>query len=174
MITFKQFLAEDSTIDTLEQNVRMAFPDTKKRQKDVNNVTITKVIFKPEGYNLIVDGASRSNNTGTVHSQRIYFTNVKYVPVGTPNSAPLEGLDTAVETIKTASLTVQVACDCMDFRFRFANYNKADNSLAGIAPPPYQRVAGSTRPEVNPSHTPGACKHILKLAQHLQQKKIVI
>lgn len=173
MLTFKQFLTEASTIDNLEQNVRGSFPDTKKRHKDVNNVTITKVVFKPEGYNLIVDGTSRSNATGTIHTQRIYFTDVNYVPVGTPNSVPLEGTDTAVETIRSGDSNVQVACDCMDFRFRFAGFNKGDNSLAGIAPPPYQRKT-TTRPPVNPSRVPGACKHILKLNQYLQQNHIVI
>jgi hypothetical protein len=173
MKTFKQYLNEDSTIDKLEQNIRVAFPDTKKRQKDINSVTVTKVTFKPEGYNLIVDGMTRSNNTGSVHTPRLYFSGVKYVPVGTPNSAALEGTETAVEPIQSGSLTVQVACDCMDFRFRFAGFNKGDNSLAGIAPPPYQRKT-TTRPEVNPARVPGVCKHILKLAQYLQQKRIVI
>jgi len=68
----------------------------------------------------------------------------------------------------TKSLDVQVRCGCEDFRWRFAPYNHGDGSLYGNAPPMYSKK--TNRPPVNPSKTPGVCKHLRKLKSELERE----
>lgn len=63
---------------------------------------------------------------------------------------------------------VRVRCSCMDFRFRFAWEDKAVQALYGGRPARYTRKPGSTRPEVNPKHIPGMCKHIYQAAKSIE------
>jgi hypothetical protein len=175
MITFKQFLAEISTIPQLDMKARQAFPHTKKRQNDVGsvvpqpNMAFTPNVPKNE---LTIDTRTRSSNTGDMHNQRVILYKVNFTQPGQGTQLP--NLDAAIEPVQLNSETSRVACDCMDFRFRFANNNAKDDSLAGNPPPAYQRVPGSNRPEANPSHLPGMCKHLMRIIQQLKQQKIVI
>lgn len=70
---------------------------------------------------------------------------------------------------KSNSVDVRVRCGCEDFRWRFAYYNSGDNSLYGDPPDPYVRK--TDRPPVNPSNTPGVCKHIMKLKKELEREE---
>lgn len=63
---------------------------------------------------------------------------------------------------------VRVRCSCKDFRFRFAWEDKAVQALYGGRPARYTRKPGSTRPEVNPQHIPGMCKHIFQCAKGIE------
>lgn len=64
---------------------------------------------------------------------------------------------------------VRVRCSCYDFRFRFAWEDKAVQALYGGRPARYTRKPGSTRPEVNPQHIPGMCKHIYQCAKGIER-----
>ena len=55
--------------------------------------------------------------------------------------------------------TVKVNCSCSDFYYTFGYYNWRTQTLFGKKPIPYQRKT-TTRPERNPQHLPGLCKHI--------------
>ncbi len=177
MLTFKQFLDETSTIPQLDMKARQAFPTTKKRQHDVGSVTplpgmyCTPNVPKNE---LVIDTRTRSSKSGSAHTQRIMLYGVKFVQPGEPNGVQVPDTQVAVEPIKLNKDTARVACDCMDFRFRFANQNNKDDSLAGNAPPKYIPVQGSNRGPANPSNLPGMCKHIMRMVQQLKQLKIVI
>lgn len=61
---------------------------------------------------------------------------------------------------------VKVRCSCRDFYFRFAVWNHKAGVLFGRIPPKYKRKT-TTRPEVNPQHIPGICKHIQLAAKVL-------
>jgi hypothetical protein len=175
MITFKEFLAEISTIPQLDMKARQAFPHTKKRHNDVGSVipqpdmTMTPNVPKNE---LTIDSRTRSSNTGDMHIQRVILYKVNFVQPGQGTQLP--NSEAAIEPVQLNSETSRVACDCMDFRFRFANNNAKDNSLAGNPPPAYHRVPGSNRPPANPSNLPGMCKHLMAVVQNLKRQKIVI
>jgi hypothetical protein len=83
-----------------------------------------------------------------------------------------DGQDYHVQPLQLAGHNVKVRCNCMDFYFRFANYNAQDKSLVGKPPPLYRRKT-TTRPPVNPGQVPGMCKHLLKLVQTLQGAGLV-
>ena len=171
MITFKQWLAEESTIPQLDMKARQAFPNTKKRQNDVGSVRVMPDVFYHPNTNtqeLTIDTRTM-RNSGNVHNQRIMLYHVNFVNQG----SPLGDTGARVEPVQLTKDSARVSCDCMDFRFRFADNNHQDDSLAGSPPPAYQRVPGSNRPEANPSHLPGMCKHLMRVVQDLRAKRIV-
>jgi hypothetical protein len=64
-----------------------------------------------------------------------------------------------------------IKCSCQAHRFSYEYYN----SKAGVnigRPRGYKRKT-TTRPEVNPHHTPGMCKHITTVCQHLEKSKLI-
>jgi len=63
---------------------------------------------------------------------------------------------------------VKVRCSCEDFRWRFATYNHKDNSLYGNSPEAYAKK--TDRPSVNPTNSPGVCKHLIKLKKELERE----
>ncbi len=171
MITFKQWLSEESTIPQLDMKARQAFPNTKKRQNDVGSVRVMPDIFYHPDTNkqeLTIDTRTMSNS-GNAHSQRVMLYHVNF----TNDGIPLGQTGAHVEPIPLTKDTARVSCDCMDFRFRFADNNNRDDSLAGEPPPAYQRVPGSNRPEANPSRLPGMCKHLMRVVQELRRNRIV-
>lgn len=176
MLTFKEWLFEKSTIPQLDAKARQAFPHTKKRHNDVNSVNVMPgTFFAPNvpKNELTVDTRTKSRS-GNVHTTRIIFYRVNYAQPGTPNTTQLPDMDVAVEPIKLNAETARVACDCMDFRFRFANHNHRDDSLAGEPPPAYQPVPGSNRGPANPAALPGLCKHLMAVVRDLRAKRIVV
>lgn len=175
MITFKQWLFERSTIPQLDMKARQAFPNTKKRQNDTGSVNILPGIhYAAKGDELTIDSRTTSSNSGNAHSQRIILYHAHIGHQGDPNMIPLGDTGAAVEPVPLTKDNARVSCDCMDFRFRFADNNDRDDSLAGEAPPAYQRVPGSNRPPANASGLPGMCKHLMKVVQTLKQHRIVV
>jgi hypothetical protein len=61
---------------------------------------------------------------------------------------------------------VRVSCSCKAYYFYFSYWNKVAGVHARRPLRAYVRKT-ETRPEVNPEHLPGACKHILALANYL-------
>lgn len=176
MLTFKQWLNEVSTIPQLDMKARSAFPTTKKRQNDVGSVNVlpqATYIPNTQDGELTINTRTSSSRSGNIHVQRIILYKVQFANPGEGNAVQLPDTEAAVQPIKLTADTARVACDCMDFRFRFANNNNKDDSLAGNAPPAYQRVPGSNRPPANPTNLPGMCKHIMAAVRDLKQKRIV-
>ena len=77
------------------------------------------------------------------------------------------GDDFQMEPIDLSRNIVRVRCDCLDFYFRFAPWDFSNNDLFGPKPKPYVRKT-TTRPSVNPTRSPGVCKHIMKLVLGLR------
>ena len=176
--TFKQWLEETSTIPQLDAKARQAFPNTRKRQNDTNSVIpmSNMIIFvpNPQKQELVIDSRTRSPRSGTMHVQRIMLYKVEFGNIGENGVTPLPNTQVGIKPYKLTADTARVACDCMDFRFRFAQQNHNDDSLAGNPPPAYSKVPGSNRPEANPSGLPGMCKHLMRIVQELKQKRIVV
>ena len=83
-----------------------------------------------------------------------------------------DGEEHHIEPINLSRNNVKVACNCLDFYWRFSTWNHGANSLNGNPPPPYQKK-NPNRPPVNPQRRPGVCKHILKMAIALKNANIV-
>lgn len=177
MLTFKQWLNEVSTIPQLDMKARSAFPHTKKRQNDVGSANVLpQATYIPDTTKgeLTINTRTNSSRSGNVHVQRIILYKVQFANPGEGNATQLPDTNIAVHPIKLNADTARVACDCMDFRFRFADNNNKDDSLAGEAPPAYQRVPGSNRGPANPTPLPGMCKHLYAVVNQLKRSRVVI
>lgn len=170
-----QQLDEYSTADQLDNNIRAAWPDTRKRQNATNEVTVTTTEFIPYIGMKTLHIRSHTRSNGHDHQQAVQFLNVAFANGDSDSVVTIEatdGTETSLIPINLATHNIKCRCTCMDFRFRFANYNSSDKALVGRPPPPYVRKT-TTRPPVNPMQVPGVCKHILKLIQVLQQQGVV-
>lgn len=63
---------------------------------------------------------------------------------------------------------VRVNCSCLSYYFYFGYYNWANDCHYGPKPRAYQKVPGSNRGSVNPTNSPGTCKHLNAFARLLQ------
>ena len=70
-----------------------------------------------------------------------------------------------------ASTPVQVRCTCPDFRFVWSWWDNSVQSLLG--PPKRYTRKTTTRPEANPPHAPGLCKHLIEFSLRLNQEGII-
>jgi hypothetical protein len=67
----------------------------------------------------------------------------------------------------TLHTEVTVRCSCPDFYFTFMWYNFKNKTLFGRMGKRYVRKT-TTRPERNPLHIPGICKHLFQLQSYLR------
>ncbi len=170
-----QQLDEVSSVPALQTNIERGFPETKKRQHATNEVTINNVSYIPYIGMKMLHVKSMSTSNGHQYQQALQFNGVAFEPEDTDNNATFQasdGEDYHVQPLQLNGHYVKVRCSCLDFRFRFADYNSQDKSLVGRPPPLYQRKT-TTRPPANPARVPGMCKHLLKLVQMLQQYGLV-
>lgn len=171
-----QELAEASTVPDLEDNIVAAFPATRKRQHATGEVNVTNVQYIPYiGMKMLHVKSSTVSTNGNRYNQAIQFLKVEFEPEDTTENATFQasdGEDYHVHPLDLDGHNVKVRCNCLDFRFRFANYNSEDKSLVGRPPPLYQRRT-TTRPPVNPDQVPGVCKHLLKVIEMLQRYGLI-
>lgn len=169
---FKQYLIETSTLTMLDNSTDRAYPSNKRREQ-INAVKVLpEMSMTMKGDDLVVDSRTSSPSSGKIYNQRMVFQHVQ--PLSPEDGGvQLRGSNTFIEPIEPNHTKLRVNCNCSDFRFRFAEYNSQDDSLAGDPPPPYQRVAGSTRPPANPLRLPGMCKHLYAITQYLEQIGII-
>lgn len=170
-------LTEVSTYDDLLTGIKRGFPNTKKRQNATGPVHITKVkysLFSDKGDQILqVTGLANSNNHKYYPQIRLSGVNVE--EQNTAQNATIQlssNQEVNITPIKLSQSTVKVKCTCLDFYWRFSTWNHGDQSLMGNPPPPYQPTGN--RPPVNPTKTPGVCKHIIKTLEQLRRAKVVI
>lgn len=141
-----------------------------------NRTVLYKYIVKSEEGNTAdsqwTAGTDRTIKASSGHYRVfVYFTDVK-TSSSKSDKTPVE-VDDGIFSAKMSmgSDPVKVRCDCHDFRWRFAYYNKKNDSLYGAEPPPYKRV--TNRPPVNPKKLPGMCKHLLNVVKHMKQNGVL-
>ena len=77
-----------------------------------------------------------------------------------------------MQSASEGSNPVQVRCACPFFKFAWAHWDKQEKALSGAPFPTYVRKT-KTRPEINPGHLPGVCKHLIGLFDRLRRDKIL-
>jgi hypothetical protein len=169
-----QQLLELSSVPALQGNIERGFPETKKRQHVTHEVVISNVQYMPYIGMKMLHVKSISASNGNQYQQALQFNGVAFEDADTDQNATFQasdGEDYHVQPLELTGHNVKVRCNCMDFHYRFANYNSQDKSLVGKPPPLYQRK--TNRPPVNPLQVPGMCKHLLKLVEILQRYGLV-
>lgn len=159
------------TLTQIKQNNIKGFPETKKRQKLIHVTGARDIKFTPyiPSNTLLV----KSNTTSNGHK---YVTSIEFKDVNFNEDSPVSFMGTDGEThsldpIREQNINVDVVCDCLDFRFRFADFHYQNKSLIGNPPPTY--IKKTDRPPVNPKKALGGCKHVLALADKLRQMRII-
>lgn len=176
LIRGARILQELSSLDDLETNIERAYPTTTKRQHITNTIQLHNVELIPYvGTKLLHVRSTTTSPNGATYKQALQILGVTFLPEPTDTSVTITDAQGNAYNIDPVTLTdhnAKVRCNCLDFYHRFASYNQRDKSLAGPPPRPYQRKT-TDRPPVNPLRLPGICKHLLKLAENLQQQGII-
>ena len=163
----------ESSLNQLYQSAVDAFPNTTMRQHATNPIKITNLHWVPyKGMKtLYIRGLAQ--NEGKEYSPNIVFKQVKYhLDLGVNIITLIDNNDQKyfLEQLSMDDNDVLVRCNCPDFKFRFGYYNHLDKSLQGRKSKKYE---GQGLWESNPTHSPGLCKHIMKLMKVLDESGIV-
>jgi hypothetical protein len=123
---------------------------------------------------LLCIGEARGTSLYPVY---MVFYDVEYSDVKdqwhTVRVAPSTDVEYWMKPIDGAKNPVRVYCGCTDFRFSYEYYNHKRNALfPAKKPTPYTRKT-TTRPEKNPEHLPGICKHLNEFAGLLHMRGII-
>lgn len=161
----------EATYDQLYQQTVSAFPKTHKRQHVVGDVRVQKLQYVPypEAGRLGINSVTKTTN-GDMHQQRMVIEGVDFDANGTAQVVGSVGRPVPLVPINLFDSNCKVNCNCMDFYWRFATWNAGDGALDGKAPPPY--VKKTDRPPVNPSQSPGLCKHLIAVFDRMEQDGI--
>jgi len=111
---------------------------------------------------------------GKNYETTVMFEDVVYEDSDQSDNVSFTGSDGDEHHIIPIDLSksnVKVACECLDFYWRFAPFNSKDGSLHGQPPSPYAKK--TDRPPVNKNKTPGVCKHLMKTITELKQEGVV-
>jgi hypothetical protein len=145
-----------------------AFPKTTRRQHSTHTVKVERMEWVPfEGLGTLFVKAL-CNNEGRKNECIVVFKKVAYREQeggGSVSLASSAGKTVHILPLSFEEDDVLVRCSCGDFRWRFAHWNKGDRSLFGRGPRKYEALV---RPGAsNPDESPGACKHLMKMAKIL-------
>lgn len=165
----------EMTLPELLQATEQAFPDTQKRQNATSDVRVDGISFVPTDGGLLIKGTVVNTNKGSKYETSVLFEQVNYTNENDRNAVELKGPDNSaffIEPLDVNKIDAKVSCTCMDFHFRFALWNYSKGTLLGQKPEPYQRKTDS-RPEANPKHSPGVCKHLIKTIEEIQNNQLV-
>lgn len=166
----------EAALKDLERNIIRGFPRTKKRQYATDTVRIVQLNIVPYVPSKGLLFKAVANNEGNTYAPEIFFDEVTFENEDTPNNVTFTATDGEqyhIEPIRFTNNNARVRCNCLDFHYRFAQYNAHAGDLYGKPPPPYHRRT-TTYPPVNPMKLPGICKHLLKLSKMLEENKYLV
>jgi hypothetical protein len=157
--------------DRLEQNAEKKLkPGRKERASDV---TLTNTVFIPYFNDNYLEIESKSRTTNGSYISRIVFENVVFRDEEMKDSAKImtpDGSEYYFKPINRKRAQVKVSCTCLDFYYRFAQYNHRDDALASDPPKPY--VKKTDRAPVNPAEVSGVCKHLIRMVEELEKDNV--
>lgn len=156
------------SLDNLIRSTSSAFPGTTARQHNVDQVAVKHIELLPANGKLIAKGIVRGSN-GKEYQVGIQFDDVEYNPEQNGVTFVSNEQEYTIMPIKKLTADCKVTCNCLDFRWRFAQYNDAKQALLGPKPDLYAKRPNSKRGPANPTHSPGVCKHLLDFADSLDE-----
>lgn len=170
-------IKEELTAAELGDNVDKFIPSSTKRQHSTQPIQIAQIKYipAPESNNLRLTSVARNFISSKKYDTTISFNDIEYEPEDTPQNITFIASDNEkyhIQPIILRTKTCKVSCNCLDFYFRFANWNFNTDSLDGKKPPTYYPKTHN-RPPVNPENKPGMCKHIIKLIQVLKAARLI-
>lgn len=167
---------EEMTLVDLEKSIVTGFPATTKRQHATDPVQIVQLKLNPYTHTTDLLAEAVANSGGRKYDTKVLFLDVTYEDEDTNNNITFvatDGDNYHIVPISLSTCNVKVRCNCLDFYYRFANWNGRDEALYGNPPPPYRRKT-QNRPPVNPDQVPGLCKHVIKTVQSLREAGLVV
>lgn len=167
------FTLDETTFTQLYNATVTAFPNTKYRHNVVDTIKVRNVKFVPyQGLNtLFIRSLTENLEKNTEYKTMVLIKNINFK--STKNSIKIfdeYGNPYRLEKPKVTKNDVLVRCNCKDFMWRFNYYNSLDKSLYGTKRKEHYSKGTF---EVNPSKSPGLCKHLMKFFEHLIKKKII-
>lgn len=146
-------------------------------------VKVGKLKILPTGTNVLFT-AKVKGTSGRIYITHIFFIKVKFTETDVKTKCKkytlIKGSDGKFYCMKLPSYMrndVTIRCSCEDFEFRWAFYNKKNNSLYGEPFPKYKRKTPlphkGGRPFANPLKVPGMCKHIYTTFSMLVHNRLV-
>jgi hypothetical protein len=149
-------------------------PERKQRAGKVKMNNMTFIPMQSNG--VLKVGANTTSNNGHDYWTTMVFTNVNYLQEGDADQDAYEfngndGTEYKIQRLPR-NTQVKVNCSCLDFHYRFAVWDDRFRSLDGNPPPPY--VKHSNRPSVNPTQSPGVCKHIMSMMDDLRSERLFV
>ena len=124
-------------------------------------------------FNATFKGVSQYPDT---HRVVILFSGLKFAAEPFKDCLHVEYKGTVyyVEKPSLSKTTIRVRCSCKDFYFCFSFWDYLNRAIVGPKPKKYTRKtpppSQGGRPEVNPNHFVGYCKHTFYLLKYLKQK----
>lgn len=165
----------EMTLPELLKATETAFPDTSLRQNATSDLRVDTQEFIPTSGGLMVKSKVTNTNKGSAYETSVLLLNIEPSDESDSSATKVigaDGTDYYFKPIDINKTDVQVSCPCMDFRYRFATWNFGKGTLLGPKPEPYVKKT-TTRPEANPSHSVGVCKHLVVTMDELQDKRLI-
>jgi len=161
----------ESSVEELYRSSIKAFPNTTRRQHSTDTIVIKELRWTPFiGVNTLFI-KSLAQNEDREYGPCILFKGVNYKGNQVKITAN-DGLQYNFNKLSLENTDVLLRCNCPDFRYRFAWYNKLDHSLYGRLPKKY--IATGNGPPANPMELEGMCKHLMKTMKVLKEAQIFL
>jgi len=168
------FSIYESTYSQLYGRIVDAFPNTTKRQYAVDPIQISNVQIIPfVGLRTLFLKADAINEDRQ-YAPMLLFKNIQYT-----NSLTSEAIEVSTADGRQVRFhrplidenELALRCSCGDFYWRFNYFDHLDRSLYGRKRAKYE--AKKVQWSVNPSESPGLCKHLIKMMQVLKESGLV-
>jgi hypothetical protein len=160
------------SLSNLKNNVNRAFGPERNQKAPKTRVTNYQAIPSVQDKTLLLK--FKVSGETSPYAVEVRFLNVKYGQEGDGLSSivAMDGNTYYFKQFTQSQTQAKVKCNCLDFYYRFSVWNHGKNSLEGDPPPPYVRKT-DYMPPVNPTKTPGLCKHIMKVMEFLRGENII-
>lgn len=168
---------DERTYQDLETKTKNFAPPASPtaRQNAVGPIQVQKMELNPARQSGSLEAKAVVSSGPSKYAPSIQFDKVLYDDSDQSDNTSFQGSDGKEYHIVPIALNqanVKVQCNCLDFYYRFAQYNSRDGSLLGNPPPPYQRKT-TTHAPANIQKTPGVCKHLMRMIAALKGVDIV-
>jgi hypothetical protein len=164
----------ESSLNDLYKSVVDAYPNTEFRQHATDTIRITQLSIIPFKGTKSLFFKGLAQNEGHEYNTIIMFKSVKYHEGVKPNTIKVIADDGKIYYLERLSEDneVTVRCECQDFYWRGVYANHLDKSLYGRNKKKYESLG--IKSPVNPTNAPMLCKHLMKLADALEDAGILL